>query len=112
MNTIDLLQIIYDYFRRCAEGNEDFRYYDEYEATEYLEEVNEASGEELTFEEAFDVRLPEDNEYLVYVINGAGEGKAYIVDATENSYYTLKEAVEYITQDRWTLEHDGEIVKA
>ena len=111
METIKLLQTIYDYFRRCAEGNEDFRYYDEYEATEYLEEVNEASGEELNFEEAFGVRLPEDNEYLVYVVNGAGEGKAYIVDATEDSYYTLKEAVEFITHDRYTLDRNGDVEK-
>lgn len=112
LTTSELLDAVYDFFRRCAEGNEDFSYYDEYDAEEFLADTNEASGEVMTFEEAFGVEAPKSNKYLVYVVSRAGEGQAYIVDESEESFYTIKEAVEYITANRYTLERNGDIVKA
>lgn len=110
MKTIEFLKIISAYFYRCSEGNEDFAYYDEHEALEYLKERNEASGEEFTFEEDFGVTAPKSNEYLVYVVTAGGASKAFLVG--EDGYTTLKEIIEYMTSDEYTLEPNGEVVKA
>lgn len=110
LEAYELLECVSAFFRRHAEGCEDVRFYDCYEAQEYLDELNEAAGEEMSFEEMLGISAPAEDEYLLYTVNKAGEGKAYIVGI--DGYDVVKEAVKDLTDGKYILDPNGDVRRA
>lgn len=110
LEAYELLECVRTFFLRHAEGCEDISFYDCYEAKEYLDELNEAAGEEMSFEEMLGISAPAEDEYLLHTVNKAGEGKAYIVGI--DGYDVVKEAVEDLTDGKYTLDPNGDVRRA
>lgn len=110
LEAYELLECVRTFFLRHAEGCEGISFYDCHEAKEYLDELNEAAGEEMSFEEMLGISAPAEDEYLLHTVNKAGEGKAYIVGI--DGYDVIKKAVEDLTDGKYTLDPNGDVRRA
>lgn len=77
----------------------DVRFMDKDDCIEFLAEANEANGTDDTFEEIFDVSLPEDGEIVAYVVPSNGEGRAFLIWRD----FDFRDVVEYATDGDFTF---------